>query len=149
LLPEHAGAVLGSSAGEILETMFFLMPEPCEPPAAWEPHSQGASVEFRGDYGGHFEVHLDEQLGNEMAAGFLGCFDPTEVTPEHSAQVVCEFANMVCGVTLTRMTPGGTFNLAAPKPCSEPSGMDRKPGQIVRWLDTGSGLIRLSLSPDA
>ena len=70
--------------------------------------------------------------------------EPGEVEPGQLSQVTCELANMVCGVTLSRMAPDAIFCLNAPQTCPAPLEADTT--ETVRWLDSGSGLIRLALS---
>jgi|SRR5579875_1236997 CheY-specific phosphatase CheX len=141
---ETSTDLMTDAAREIFETMFFLAAEDCAPAADWIG-SVGAEVEFNGAESGRFEVQLDPQLAQELAAGFSGVMDPSEMPDDAVPQVVCELANMICGATLSRMEPDALFNLEPPRLIAAP-GSSEEDGQLVRWLDSGQGLIRLSLA---
>ncbi len=140
---ETSTEVISQTAREIFETMFFLAPDDIAAPQEWDGPTTGAAVEFHGARSGLFEIRLEQQLAQEMAAGFSGAFDSTELPPEEIPQIVCELANMVCGATLSRMEPGALFDLDSPRICE--SSEIETPAQIVQWLDSGQGLIRLAL----
>lgn len=141
---ETSTDVMADAAREIFETMFFLSAEDCSPAQDWaEPIV--AEVAFSGAEGGRFEVQIEQPLAQELAAGFCGVMDPSEMPADAVPQVVCELANMICGATLSRMEPDALFNLEAPR-LLENSGASEQDAQLIRWLDSGQGLIRLSLS---
>jgi CheY-specific phosphatase CheX len=142
--PESAPEIMRDAAREIFETMFFIAPEESASAEQWE-NAIGAEVEFSGAACGRFEIEVEEPFAQELAASFSGVMDPSEMAPEAVSQVLCELANMICGATLSRMEPTALFKLNPPRflksnttqVCSR---------QIVRWFDSGQGLIRLALT---
>ncbi len=141
---ETSTEIISQTAREIFETMFFVSPDDIAAPEEWTTPTTRATVEFRGARSGWFEIRLEQQFAQELAAGFSGTFDPSAMQPEEVPQIVCELANMVCGATLSRMEPGALFDLDSPR-ISEPDEIEARPAQIVQWLDSGQGLIRLAL----
>jgi|SRR5579884_2063595 len=141
---ESTQEIMSDAAREIFETMFFIAPEESAPAEEWDK-AIGAEVEFSGAACGRFEIELKEPLAQELAAGFSGVMDPSEMAPEAVPQVLCELANMICGATLSRMEPTALFRLKTPRFLGS-TRRQQSSKQIVRWFDSGQGLIRLALT---
>ncbi len=120
---EQVGPILAAAATEVLETMFFSIVEDVDrrtgagATAAEEEHTETVELSFHGPHGGRFQVVFSAYGARAIAANFIGAMDPDQVTPEEVEQVLCEFANMVCGATLSRLAPLEIFNLETPRLC--------------------------------
>lgn len=135
-LREAAGGML-----EVLETMFFELPlaplREDSPPA----DVPGAAVEFSGTRGGRLAVRLDTAAARRLAASFLGREDERTVTGPEIELVVLELANMLCGVTLSRIEPQGRFQIAAPR--LESCAPEEAGPWLVAPLESGRVAVRL------
>jgi hypothetical protein len=90
---------------------------------------------------------LDRALAKEIAAAFTGVEHAAGLPPDSIPEVVCELASLVCGASLSRMYPEALFDLRTPQFFEDESGPTLT-GQLVQWLDSGQGLIRLALAWD-
>ena len=73
----------------------------------------GATVDFKGPQGaGRFQVALPAALAEDLLGAFLGMAEPGSA-PE-LADMIGEFANMLCGYWLTQCFPATSFALAKP-----------------------------------
>lgn len=134
-------ALLGQTAREILETMFFVSPEDVVKPDPAPAGLLAAELKFEGALTGWFCIQLQESCARAMAGNFSGALDPNELSPESVAGVLCELANMVCGATLSRMDPNAIFKLSAPQ-----LGSQGRAGEgLNQWLSMDEGLIGLHL----
>jgi CheY-specific phosphatase CheX len=145
--PDHAQPVLSEAARNVLETMCFVDsgelpgassggPEPiCLDPI-------GAQVEFRGHWTGRCIVEMPETCARMIAGNFMGLLDPNEVDAGSMIELLCEFVNMVCGSTITRLKCPGLVTLSPPHLISEwPSA--RLDQTFECWLDTGDGILHV------
>jgi hypothetical protein len=113
---EDTGEALAQAAQEILERMFFLtVDEVEEPPEGVSPERGLASgISFRGVHSGRLHLVVSHSCAGELAANFTGLADGRQLHRARVAEVLCEFTNMVCGATLSRLAPHAVFNLDAP-----------------------------------
>jgi CheY-like chemotaxis protein len=145
--------VLGRERAEIIlidVNMPQMNGEECPENAAAREHleamSTGASVELHAEPSDRFEMRLEQDLMQEMAAGFLGVTDSGEIRPGQVSELACELVNMVCGVTLSRMAPEAVFKLDSPREIDGIAAYSEGNHEVVRWLDSGQGLIGLALA---
>jgi CheY-specific phosphatase CheX len=105
---------LRAATFEVLETMFFLLPES---PEETEPYFTGTGLRARVPVTGPkaFSVGLTVPLGlaRYMGANFLGAF-PDQLSQEMLDDVVRELANMVAGVFLRSSGASVAFQLLPP-----------------------------------
>ena len=145
MLREHAGEALSDVGRDILEKMCFVSAEEVVQPPEGAQSLIAAEVEFRGFWIGRCAVQMPESCARMIAGNFIGILDPDEVEPTSMIELVCEFVNMVCGGTITRMDCGGFVTLAPPHliwTWPYPSAASEM-APVERWLDTGGGIVRL------
>ncbi len=134
-------ALLGQTAREILETMFFVSPEDALEPSPPPQDVLTAELKFEGALSGWFGIQIQESCARGMAGNFSGVMDPSELSPETVAEVLCELANMVCGATLSKLDPDAIFNLSAPQLVAHGYAGE----SVTQWLSMEEGLIGLQL----
>ena len=135
-------AALSSAVADVLESMFFLeaLGEATEPPA--ETAALTVHLSFEGDPPGTFLMRLACPAASAIAADFLG-EDAESLTPQQSADVALELANMICGAVLIESS--ASFRLGAPQividgPCA------RGPAEETRYtVETGSGTLTVAI----
>jgi CheY-specific phosphatase CheX len=128
--PADASALLRDALFDVCEQSFFAFVEPCSPERFAELAAQvepltadrrakpsewlKASVAFTGPFGGAIEVVLPERLARSLVGSLLG--EPPEAPmPEHQIfDGIGEFANMVCGAWLSRLSDDCLFELRVP-----------------------------------
>jgi CheY-specific phosphatase CheX len=105
---------------EVSENAFFVFVEPAnaaqfaaaadQVTTAWLK----VSVTFAGAFSGSVEIALPEALGGWLVTSLLGM--DTEQTPAESQMFdgVGEFANMVCGAWLSKLSDKAMFELRVP-----------------------------------
>ena len=138
---------LGTAAREVLETMFFTTLEDRTPPPQWSGPAMVVTIDFTGRQSGRFQLQLLESYARILAANFSGAEDPAELNSETTSEVIREMANMVCGDTLSRLSPLAIFSLGEPRisrSSEAMAGQDHN-RQQMRWLDSGEGLIGIQL----
>ena len=70
-------------------------------------------------------------------------------------ELICEFANMICGSTITRLRCPGIVTLAPPHLIRQWPGPEAAAGNpapntsVERWLDTGEGVVRVAFETGA
>lgn len=109
------GALLDSCTEQVLETMFFspvLAKLDPEEDSGFERVT--ASLQFRGNPSGAFEVDVTPMAARTLAAAFLGC-DENEVTDTDVDSVLAEFSNMACGFALSNLGRVEYFHLEQPE----------------------------------
>jgi len=149
---EFMAAALRESAQQVLELMYFLSAEPAQRDAIPEHAAAGileifAQVEFQGVWKGRLIVAMPETLAFTMAGNFSGALDEPGVGAGIMIESICEFANMICGNTITRLGCPGIVTLSPPHLIEE--WPEEQPLASERWLDTGEGLVRVSLELEA
>lgn len=104
--------LLAQAVCDVLETMFFTAPLG---PAALEPGGSfiEARLAFYGHLCGSLGVRVSEAAARWLAAGFLG-EDEENLSPAQVGQVVCEFANMICGWMVSKLEEDERFDLDSP-----------------------------------
>lgn len=134
--------ILSDAARQVLEAMFFTsMEEPAEDPPA---PGMLIDVAFRGELQGRFQVRIQENCARALAANFTGSFDPEELTEAAIGQVMCELANMLCGATLSQLSPETIFDLDPPRVSAASPEMPL--GGVAHWVHTSDGPIHLHLT---
>jgi len=73
-----------------------------------------AAVDFRGAFGGTFQMALPESLARELVATCIGLDPQEQVEDAHVLDLAGEMANMVCGDWLTRACHRRRFDLRPP-----------------------------------
>src|SRR4029077_4948502 len=111
---DRMAEALSRSAQEVLELMFFVAAEETAGPAVWDSSMMLAQGEFRGKWAGRCAVEMPESFARILSGNFSGTLDPSEVHPEIMIETICEFANMVCGSTITRLDCPGIVTLSPP-----------------------------------
>jgi len=148
---EQAGAALADASREVLETMCFIaageVPGPSPPGAA----PILAQVEFRGHWTGRCIVEMPESCARIITGNFTGELDPDRVEAGNMIELLCEFANIVCGGTITRLQCPGIVTLAPPHLIYEWPTAERpaETSAVERWLDTGDGVVRVGFETEA
>ena len=111
-MPDLAAAV-DCTTEEVLERMFFSgilgLGAGCR-----GADSLSAVVGFSGSLSGSLAVAVDMAAALTCTANFLGASEldtPIDVV----SAVVGEFANVLCGATLARISPDGAFQIAPPR----------------------------------
>jgi Chemotaxis phosphatase CheX len=115
-------AALGAAAVNVAEDSLFAFAEPCSADAlavSLDARPDGetwlrAAVRFRGPFQGIAEVSLPRDLALELCASFGG-ESPDDVAPQDVRDFAGEFANMMCGLWLTRAHSHARFDLDAPR----------------------------------
>ena len=140
---------MGQAASNVLETMFFTMPEGDAAPELIAPQETlCATVHFSGEWAGDFAVEAPLLAAREIAANFSGAIDPSEVSEAQVSEVLSELANMVCGSTLSILDRDCLFDLGAPQVSTHVQAAAVP--ATVRALDLGNGTaIVFSLASDA
>ena len=140
-------AALSEAALQVLELMFFVSAEESSAPPAWDSTRIFAQVEFRGQWAGRCRVEMPESFARVMVGNFTGSLDPEEVHPETMIETICEFANMICGSTITRLGCPGIVTLSPPHLIEEwPSAKGAAAAE--RWFDTGEGMLHVSFETE-
>jgi CheY-specific phosphatase CheX len=148
--PEHAVQALHEASQSVLESMFFVSAEETGPPDEWENPMIFAQVEFRGQWAGRCIAQMPESLARTLAGNFAGLLDPEEVRAEIMIETVCEFVNMICGCTITRLGCSGIVALSPPHLIEEwPVEGANAQAPAERWLDTGEGTVHVSFETEA
>src|SRR5580698_6158296 len=139
---EETGLAVSEAARQVLETMCFMdageIPGngPLAPSSA---ASIGVQVEFQGYWTGRCVVEMPESCARTIAGNFMGTLDPDHVEAGVMIEMLCAFANMTCGGTITRLCCSGIVTLSPSHLiCEWPEIQDAAANQsIERWLDTG------------
>jgi CheY-specific phosphatase CheX len=105
--------LISEAVDTVLETMFFTAPLGPAEMVSEGPVLEGR-VSFVGIPSGVLSVRLSEASARTLTAGFLGKDEGLQTCSE-SNQVVCELANMLCGMLVSKLETKGTFDLAAPE----------------------------------
>lgn len=92
-----------------------------------------ASVDFRGAFGGTFQMALPESLARELVGSFIGLAPGEPVDDGQVTDLAGEMANMVCGDWLTRACRRRRFDLRPPVVVRLPQGWGPE-----RWNLPGS-----------
>ena len=128
--------------------MFFLdtLGEAGEPPAGAD--TVAVHLSFGGDPAGCFEMRVARPAATAIAADFLG-EDAGSLSPQQSADVTLELANMICGAVLSRIESSATFRLGAPRLVADMVADDTReawPEETTRYtVETGSGTLTAAI----
>ncbi len=94
---------LSLAAQRVLETMFFTVAgDPVDSEAIDFSESVGVRIAFEGSAAGTLSVRLTKTSARTLAADFLG-LEPESLSGPQTFEVVCEFANMVCGSMVSEL----------------------------------------------
>jgi CheY-specific phosphatase CheX len=138
------------AVAEVLESMCFISTEgeAVEAVEHYQPDWVCSSLRFKGIHNGTFGLAVPPATASTIASNFLGD-DEDSLNEAQCAEVICEFANMVCGTLLAHLEPKKTFDLSPPQ--RHPYGGQGQPGEdrIARTftLDEGSLYAWLTLQP--
>lgn len=121
LPPAEIAADVLAALTSVAEQSFFGFFSPADA-ADWTELAQPVSTDwvhvsvvFQGSFSGRLETQLPATLGTELLGAFLGR-SPDEAVDPHEVEDMCgEFANMVCGLWLSRRFPTVVFGLGAPE----------------------------------
>ena len=119
---------LQSAVIEVCENAYFVFVEPCDAPQFSALVEQvraekgrgpsgrwlNASVAFHGASTGEVEVVLPERLGTWLVVSLLGLPPDAVLKDNQLLDGVGEFANMVCGAWLSRLSDDCLFELRVP-----------------------------------
>lgn len=140
---EQISRILASAAEEVLETMFFT--GVMGPAETGTGEGLAALVRFRGAPSGVCGVWLDPAQAQELAGSFLG-EETGELTPAKTEQVICEFANMICGSVVSRLEAEERIELDSPRLVSDEEFRGQTAdGGVAAWFEMESGTLGLML----
>ena len=146
---EHTSEALRDAAQEVLEFMFFIASEETPVPPEWKDKTIRAQVEFQGQWAGRCAVEMPETFARTMAGNFTGILDPDQVQVDIMIETLCEFANMICGSTITRMACPGIVTLGPPHLIEEWPRPKRDAHAAERWLDADEGAVHIRFEAEA
>jgi len=139
---------LQQSVEDVLEKMFFLQ---CvsDPEDATSGPEIVAHLTFEGRPSGSLTLSITARAARNVAADFLGA-EPSDLSHQQVADVVCELANMICGSALSRIESSTTFRLAAPQIVHPAHGIsDREvSGSESHPADSAGGRISVSIQTE-
>jgi len=140
---ERISRILASAVEEVLEAMFFTgVMGPAE--AAGED-GLAALVTFRGAPSGICGVWVSRTQAREMAASFLGV-EAEQLSHCEVDQVVCEFANMICGSVASRLETEERIDLDSPRMVSGEEFLRQAgDGGRAEWFEMEHGTLGLVL----
>jgi len=126
---------------EVGEQSFFAFVERCDETWFEELASAAdpwmiATVTFTGEQGtGSLSCTFTDDLVLDLFDAFTGR-DPSEGTPDprEVADLAGEFANMVCGLWLSRVMGSHTFSLGSPRAGRVPNPAGMAPSGVERML---------------
>jgi hypothetical protein len=140
--------MLAEAAGEVLETMFFAGVYGPAQAGLYPPEPRvSARLAFEGTPSGALTVCVSEPAARSLAAGFLASEDDDPPAAAQIGSVVCELANMICGLLLSHVKTEDHFRLSTPELLSGPAACPL--GQSDQSLDLGDGAIDLWLFLEA
>jgi CheY-specific phosphatase CheX len=120
LTPADLHDALQQALIEVSENAYFVFVEPADTPQFAAAVAQvktawlKVSVTFAGAFSGAVEIALPEPLGNWLVTSLLG-MDTNQSLPEPQMfDGVGEFANMVCGAWLSKLSDRALFELRVP-----------------------------------
>ena len=120
----HAG--LMAAVAEVGELSFFGFVDP-PAPGTFEARAAAAGpwlcarVDYAGGEHGAVQVAVPEALARRLVSAFIGEPEPAD-TGEGLEDLLGEFANMICGLWLTRTRPDAVFSLGRPAVTRMPAG---------------------------
>lgn len=132
--------LIGISASEVLETMFFtgVMGETTDLPN--DPIT--TRLDFRGTPSGSFGLSLSHDSSRQIAAGFLA-EEEQDISQSQVNEVICELTNMLCGSILSRLETETSFDLSHPELAPFPESpeysrnFEIENGTLGVWLTLG------------
>ena len=116
-MPPPLKKILTDVTSEVLETMFFALPEPLLDSDLQE---QQITFDIRGSIslGGpqklQLNLFLPKQMASELAANLLG-LEPDEIDDEALLDTVREMTNMIAGNFVNRMGEDAGFEMGIPE----------------------------------
>jgi hypothetical protein len=120
LMPTDLHDALQHALIEVSENAYFVFVEPANAAQFATAVEQvkttwlKVSVTFAGAFAGAVEITLPERLGNWLVTSLLG-MDTEQTLPEPQMfDGVGEFANMVCGAWLSKLSDLAMFELRVP-----------------------------------
>jgi len=117
------GSMLGSTAEDVLETMFFTSIEPADADAPPNERRLAVRLWFTGIPSGKLTLRVSEASARSLASNFLAAETDDPLPDAQLEAVVCELANMICGALLSQVGGEAHFRLSSPEPV-EPGDFD-------------------------
>lgn len=138
-------SLLGFAAEEVLETMFYSAVMGPGAELAEGPYLAGG-VSFTGTRSGALGVSAPQSTATALAAAFLG-ESPDEVPASQVPTIIGELANVLCGVVLGRIEPGGQFVIAPPQvSCVDTSELAAANLEVRRVFELEEGTLSVGLT---
>jgi CheY-specific phosphatase CheX len=109
---------LNEAAVAVFGNMYFtpieLLSE-VPPPDKWHLHDKyvRATIAYSGPHSARMALYFPEELGTNIAAGFLGV-DTDQLSTEQIVDTMREAANMIVGSFLGKLDPHGVCKLGIP-----------------------------------
>ena len=120
LMPAELHDALQQALIEVSENAYFVFVEPMNAGQFATAISQvttawlKVSVTFVGAFSGSVEIVLPDRLGNWLVTSLLGMETDEELPEAQMFDGVGEFANMVCGAWLSKLSDRALFELRVP-----------------------------------
>jgi CheY-specific phosphatase CheX len=120
LTPTDLHDALQHALIEVSENAYFVFVEPADARQFAAAVEQArarwlkVSVTFSGSFAGSVEIALPEQLGNWLVTSLLGMETDQALPEPQMFDGVGEFANMVCGAWLSKLSDRALFELRVP-----------------------------------
>jgi CheY-specific phosphatase CheX len=120
LMPTELHDALQVALIEVSENAYFVFVEPLNAAQFAEAVEQVSgswlkvSVAFEGAFAGSVEITLPERLGSWLVTSLLGMEANETLGEPQMFDGVGEFANMVCGAWLSRLSDRALFELRVP-----------------------------------
>jgi CheY-specific phosphatase CheX len=116
MLETSVHQVVSESAQEVLETMFFAIPDTVSMDSG-RPTGEliAAGVTFEGATPGRLGLIASHAVARTLAENFTGCDDHALLPRAETAGIISELANMVCGAVLSKLQSNANFDLGTPQ----------------------------------
>jgi CheY-specific phosphatase CheX len=115
-MKEATEKVLAKVAGEVLEGLAFLSPDPGAMPQIEPARTATATVRFRGPFSGQLTLTVPHEMLAEIAANMLGLDCGEQCSEQAKADALGELANVICGNLVAAVSaPTEVFDLEKPE----------------------------------
>ena len=136
---------LHEAVEDVLEKMFFAEAAPMDAETGPPEELVAARVDFEGSPSGRLNLRITVPAARALAADFLG-EEASDLSPDATAEVIGELANMICGSLLSRVESDTAFRLSAPVVAFETGPLVRESdGPASRLAALESGALRVCL----
>ncbi len=155
--PSECAGDLLTALTSVAEESFFGFFTPLEADA-WDavvaeaaPEWLHVTIAFSGSFDGALHAAMPVALGGELLAAFLGRAPDDALDPGDVDDMAREFANMVCGLWLSRRCPDAVFTLEGPvahRGREHPAGWRRTGARAIGVLNDHPAAIWLHPGTD-